>query len=126
MTTLDGYPLAKGGKPERALSLGVMASFMGGMISWGFLVLLSKPVAQLSTKFGPFEYFSLVMMALVLIASIGGKSLSRSLFAGALGILFSMPGISPATGQPRLTFGFPALNDGFELVPVLVGISGAT
>lgn len=122
VTTLDGYPLAKGGKPERALSLGVMASFMGGMISWGFLVLLSKPVAQLSTKFGPFEYFSLVMMALVLIASIGGKSLSRSLFAGALGILFSMPGISPATGQPRLTFGFPALNDGFELVPVLVGM----
>ena len=92
------------------------------MISWGFLVLLSKPVAQLSTKFGPFEYFSLVMMALVLIASIGGKSLSRSLLAGGLGILFSMPGISPATGQPRLTMGFTALNDGFELVPVLVGM----
>mgnify|MGYP003634525091 CR=1 FL=1 len=122
VTTLDGYPLAKSGKPDRALSLGVMASFVGGMISWGFLVLLSKPVAQLSTKFGPFEYFSLVMMALVLIASIGGKSLSRSLLAGGLGILASMPGISPATGQPRLTLGFTALNDGFELVPVLVGM----
>ena len=122
VTTLDGYPLAKSGKPDRALSLGVMSSCVGGMISWGFLVLLSKPVAQLSTKFGPFEYFSLVMMALMLIASIGGKSLLLSLLAGGLGILFSMPGISPATGQPRLTFGFTDLNGGFELVPVLVGM----
>ncbi|MDB4665253.1 tripartite tricarboxylate transporter permease [Verrucomicrobia bacterium] len=122
ITTLDGYPLAKKGKPERALALGVMASFVGGMISWGFLVLLAKPVAQLSTRFGPFEYFSLVLTALVLIASIGGKSLSRSLLAGMLGILASMPGIAAATGQTRLTFGFTELNDGFQLLPVLIGL----
>lgn len=122
ITTLDGYPLAKKGKPERALALGVMASFVGGMISWAFLVLLAKPVAQLSTRFGPFEYFSLVLTALVLIASIGGKSLSRSLLAGMLGILASMPGIAAATGQTRLTFGFTELNDGFQLLPVLIGL----
>ncbi len=122
ITTLDGYPLARKGKPERALALGVMASFVGGMISWGFLVLLAKPVAQLSTRFGPFEYFSLVLTALVLIASIGGKSLSRSLLAGILGILASMPGIAAATGQTRLTFGFTELNDGFQLLPVLIGL----
>ncbi len=122
VTTLDGYPLAKKGKPDRALMLGVMASFVGGMISWGFLVLLSKPVAELSTKFGPFEYFSLVVMALVLIASIGGDSLSKALFSGALGILVSMPGIPAATGQPRLTFGLVEMNDGFQLLPVLIGL----
>jgi len=122
ITTLDGYPLAKKGKPERALALGVMASFVGGMISWALLVLLAKPVAQLSTRFGPFEYFSLVLTALVLIASIGGKSLSRSLLAGMLGILASMPGIAAATGQTRLTFGFTELNDGFQLLPVLIGL----
>jgi putative tricarboxylic transport membrane protein len=122
VTTLDGYPLAKSGNPERALALGVMSSFVGGMISWGFLVLLAKPVAQLSTKFGPFEYFSLVMMALVLIASIGGKSLPRSILAGCLGILASMPGITAATGQARLTFGFTEMNDGFQLLPVLIGL----
>ena len=122
VTTLDGYPMAQQGKPERALALGVMSSFVGGLISWFFLVMLAAPIAQLSTRFGPFEYFSLVMMALVLIASIGGKSLSRSLLAGFLGIFISMPGLVAATGQPRLTFGFTELNDGFQLLPVLIGL----
>jgi putative tricarboxylic transport membrane protein len=122
VTTFDGYPMAKKGQPERALGLGVMSSLVGGMISWGFLVLLAKPIATFSTRFGPFEYFSLVLMALVLIATIGGSSLPRSLLAGFLGILLSMPGISAATGQARLTFGFTELNDGFQLVPVLIGL----
>lgn len=121
VTTLDGYPLAKNGQPDRALALGVTSSFVGGMISWGFLVLLAKPVADLSTHFGPFEYFALVLMALVLIASIGGKSLSRSLLSGFLGIFASMPGLAEATGEPRLTFGITELNDGFQLLPVLIG-----
>merc|ERR1739841_30788 len=82
MTTLDGYPMAKAGNPGRALSLSIMASFAGGLVSWLFLILLSEPMAELSTKFGPFEFFSLVMMALVLIASVGGKSLSAALFSG--------------------------------------------
>ncbi|HAT60699.1 MAG TPA: hypothetical protein DCS60_08015 [Opitutae bacterium] len=122
VTTFDGYPMAQKGQPERALGLAVMASFVGGVISWGFLVLLAKPIATLSTKFGPFEYFTLVLMALVLIASIGSKSLSKSLLSGFLGILLSMPGIAAATGQSRLTFGINALNDGFKLLPVLIGL----
>ena len=122
ITTLDGYPMAQQGKPARALGLGVMSSFVGGMISWMFLVLLTAPIAKLSAKFGPFEYFSLVMMALVLIATIGGKSLSRSLFSGFLGILLAMPGINAATGEARLTFDFPIMNDGFKLLPVLIGL----
>lgn len=122
VTTLDGYPMAKNGQPARALGLGVMASFVGGLISWTFLVLLTNPIARLSAKFGYFEYFSLVMMALVLIATIGGRSLPRSLFSGFLGILISMPGINLATGEPRLTFGLTELNDGFKLLPVLIGL----
>lgn len=122
VTTFDGYPMAQNGQAERALGLGVMASFVGGLISWGFLVLLARPIALLSTKFGPFEYFSLVMMALVLIASIGGKSIPKSLFSGFLGILLAMPGIAAATGQTRLTFGLTELMDGFKLLPVLIGL----
>ena len=122
VTTFDGYPMAQQGQAERALGLGVMSSFVGGIISWGFLVMLARPIALLSTKFGPFEYFSLVLMALVLIASLGGKSISRSLFSGFLGILFSMPGIAAATGETRLTFGIAELLDGFKLLPVLIGL----
>ena len=121
-TIFDGYPMAQQGQAERALGLGVMSSFVGGIISWGFLVMLARPIALLSTKFGPFEYFSLVLMALVLIASLGGKSISRSLFSGFLGILFSMPGIAAATGETRLTFGIAELLDGFKLLPVLIGL----
>lgn len=122
MTTLDGFPMAKGGQPGRALGLGIGASLVGGLISWVFLVTLSQPIAEASAKFGPFEFFTLVLMALVLIASIGGKSVTRSLFSGALGILISMPGIAAATGETRLTFGFAELNDGFKLLPVLIGL----
>lgn len=122
MTTLDGYPMAKGGRPGRALGLSIMASFVGGMVSWLFLISLSKPMADLSTKFGPFEFFSLVMMALVLIASVGGKSLSRAMFSGLLGIMCAMPGVAEATGEIRLTFGFEELNGGLKLLPVLIGL----
>ena len=122
ITTLDGYPMARDGEPERALGLGIMASTVGGGVSWIFLVLLTGPIAVLSSHFGFFEYFSLVMMALVLIASVGGASLSSALLSGFLGVFFSMPGINAATGQARWTFGQTELNDGFQLLPVLIGL----
>lgn len=122
MTTLDGYPMAKSGRPGRALGLGVLASFAGGIFSWLFLILLAGPMAKWSTRMGPFEFFSMVLMALVLIASVGGKSQIRGIFAGLLGILIAMPGVAPGTGQIRLTLGISELNDGFKLLPVLIGL----
>ena len=122
MTTLDGYPLAQSGRPGRALGLGISASFVGGLVSFVFLLLLARPIAVWSTKFGPFEFFSLVLMALVLIASVSGRSLLRGVLSGCLGILLAMPGASPVTGEFRLTFGFPELTDGLELLPVLIGL----
>lgn len=122
MTTLDGYPMARAGQPGRALGLGVSASFAGGMISWIFLVLLAGPMAEWSTTFGPFEFFALVLMAIVLIASVGGDSLTRGLLSGCLGILATMPGPSPATGQIRWNMGVHSMDDGFSLLPVLIGL----
>lgn len=122
MTTLDGYPMAKAGKPGRALGLGITASFVGGTISWLFLITLSAPIAQYSTKLGPFDFFSLVLLALVLIASIGGKSMSRSFFSACCGIFASLPGVDKATGGLRLTFGIDEMNGGLKLLPVLIGM----
>ena len=122
MTTMDGFPMARAGKPGRALGLGITASFVGGMISWLFLITLSAPIARYSTKLGPFDFFSLVLLALVLIASIGGKSLSRSFFSASLGLLASLPGIDKATGNLRLTLGYEELNGGLKLLPVLIGM----
>ncbi|MDG2127643.1 MAG: tripartite tricarboxylate transporter permease [Fuerstiella sp.] len=122
MTTLDGFPMAAGGRPKRALTLGIAASLAGGVFSWGVLTLLAAPMAVWSTSIGPPDMFSLVMLALVLIAVISRESLTMGLLAGSLGLLSAMPGMHPATGQTRLTFGFGELNDGFRLLPVLIGL----
>ncbi len=122
MTTLDGYPMAQRGQSGRALGLGIGASFFGGMIAWLFLILLAAPMAELSLRFGPFEYFSLVMVALVLIASVGGSNPIVGLFSGFLGLLAAMPGASPASGVPRWTLGINEMDDGFKLLPVLIGL----
>lgn len=122
MTTFDGYPMAQRGQPSRALGLGITASFVGGLISWIALVTLSKPLSVIGAKFGPWEIFALVMVALVLIASISRGSFLKGMIAGMLGILLSMPGVDPAVGMPRLTFGFDQLNNGFQLLPVLIGV----
>jgi len=122
MTTFDGYPLARRGRAGRALALGIGGSFVGGMISWAFLLFLAEPMAAWSLSFGPFEFFALVMVALVLIATVGGRSISLGLLSGAIGVVLAMPGASPATGVPRLTFGIEALDDGLKLLPVLIGL----
>ncbi len=122
MTTLDGYPLAQKGQPGRALGLGMISSFVGGLVSWFFLVLLAKPMADYATKLGPFEFFSLVLMALVLIAAVSGDSLLKGLLSGFLGILATLPGVNPVTGELRMTFGLQELDDGLKLLPVLIGL----
>jgi putative tricarboxylic transport membrane protein len=122
MTTLDGYPMARGGQPARALGFGITASFVGGCIAWVFLVALSRPLSELATKFGPFEIFGLVMMAIVLIASVSEGSLIKGLISGFLGMLVAIPGVDPAGGSLRLTFGFQDLTGGFGLLPVLIGV----
>lgn len=122
MTTLDGYPMAQNGQPDRALGLGISSSFFGGMVSWLFLLLLAKPMSEISILLGKMDYFALVVMSLVLIASVSGRYLARGILAGFLGLLAALPGTSPATGEVRLTFGFNQLDDGLKLLPVLIGL----
>jgi putative tricarboxylic transport membrane protein len=121
MTTLDGYPLAASGSPGRALGLGISASGMGGLISWVFLATLAAPVARFAHHLGPFDFFALIMMAMALI-SLVGESMILGLLSGFIGILFSMPGFAPSSGEARLTFGFAEMNDGFKLLPVMIGL----
>ena len=81
MTTLDGFPMATSGQPGRALGLGVGASLVGGLVSWFALWQLSEPMADLSTKLGPFELFSMVILALAMLAGIGDSTRARGLLA---------------------------------------------
>ncbi len=122
MTTLDGYPLAKAGQPGRALGLGIAASFWGAVLAWFALALLTKPLSEIAVLLGPFDYFALVMMAMVLIASVAGGDMIKGLIAGFLGMLVTFPGIDPSGGTLRLMFGMDDLIGGFKLLPVLIGI----
>ena len=122
MTTFDGYPMARSGRPGRALGLGISASFVGGMVSWLALISLAQPLSILATRFGPFEYFSLILMALVLIATVSQGSMVKGLLSGFLGMLVSMPGVDPSSGMPRLTWDWYLLNAGLGLLPVLIGV----
>ncbi|MCF3936680.1 tripartite tricarboxylate transporter permease [Acuticoccus sp. M5D2P5] len=122
VTTFDGHPMAMAGKPGRALGLGIAASFIGGLVSWVVLLFLAKPLSIWATRFGPFEYFTLILMAMVLIASVTQGSMVKGLVSGFLGMLVSMPGVDPSSGQPRLTWDWYVLNGGLKLLPVLIGI----
>lgn len=121
VTTFDGYPMSQNGQPERALALGIMASVVGGIISWIFLAGMSPTLAKFALQFGPWEYFALVMMALVMLASLTQGSLVKGLMAAALGMAFALPGIDNSIGRARLTFDMDALLSGFGLLPVLIG-----
>ena len=121
MTTFDGYPMSQQGKSERALALGITSSFIGGIISWFFLAILSPPLAKFALTFGPWEYFTMVLMALVMLASLSQGSLIKGLIAACLGMMVHLPGVDPSIGQMRLTFGFESLESGLSLMPVLIG-----
>lgn len=122
MTTFDGYPMAARGEPHRALALGIGASLFGGLIAGAFLVVLSPPLSRWALQFGPWEYFTMVLMAIVLIASLSQGSMVKGLLGGFLGMLFAMPGFNESDGQLRLTFGFDELSAGVHLLPMLLGI----
>jgi putative tricarboxylic transport membrane protein len=121
VTTLDGFPMARGGRPGRALGLGISASLIGGALSWVALVTLAPAMARLALVFGPFENFALVLMALVLIAALSQGSVVKGLLSGLFGMLVSYPGIDETSGQMRLTFGFEEMVGGFSYLAVILG-----
>ncbi len=122
VTTFDGFQITRQGRATRALSLGIVASFAGGLISALFLAGLSPFLARFALRFGPWEYFGLIMMAFVMLAALAESSLVRGLMGAMLGMVFALPGIDPSTGQARLTFGFDSLLSGFDVLPVLIGV----
>jgi putative tricarboxylic transport membrane protein len=122
ITTLDGYPMKEQGQAGRALSLALWASFAGGIVSWFFLVLLSRPLSLLAVRFSEFDFFSMIVMALALIVILSKGDMIKGVVAGLLGIMVSFPGVDPIDGNYRFTFGIDDLRNGFSLLPVLVGL----
>ncbi|MEE8504782.1 MAG: tripartite tricarboxylate transporter permease [Kiloniellales bacterium] len=121
-TTFDGFPMARKGQPGLALGIGVWSSFCGGTISAILLVTLAPQLAKIGLEFQPWDYFMLVMFALTITASLAGKHLVKGLIAGAFGLLVATIGEDDINGVARFNFGNDALLQGFDFLPVLIGL----
>ncbi len=121
-TTFDGFPMARAGRPGFALGLGVWSSFFGGIISACLLVTLAPQLARIGLEFQQWDYFSLVLFALTITASLAGENLVKGLIAGAMGLLVATVGEDAINGVARFHFGNDALKQGFGFLPVLIGL----
>jgi len=124
VTCLDGYEMAKRGRAGAALGIAAIGSFVGGTVATFGLVLVALPLSRFALKFGPPEYFALLCVGMSLVMGLAGKSLSRALMMGIVGLIFSLVGVDPVEGAPRFTFGIPQLLDGVRFVPVVMGFFG--
>ena len=120
-TMLDGGPLGDRGEGGRAVGISTVASFFGGFLSAIICAAVSPQLARIALEFGPSEYFALAVFGLTIIASVSGKSLSKGLMSGAIGLIICSVGMDPITGFPRLTYGVLNLFSGFSVVPILIG-----
>ncbi|MGB4586849.1 MAG: tripartite tricarboxylate transporter permease [Rectinemataceae bacterium] len=121
-TVLDGYPLTKKGQAGKALGVALVASTTGGIISTLCLIFLAPELAKIALKFGPSEYFALMIFGLTIMASVSSASLTKGLLSGFFGLLLSMVGLNPTLGTERFTFGIIRLLTGFSMMPVLIGL----
>ncbi len=121
-TTFDGHPMAVKGQAGKALGVGIVYSFIGGMLSLLVLFFVSPLLAQVALQFGPYEYFAIAVFSLTLVAGLSGNSLVLGLVAALLGMTISFIGMAPITAFPRFTFGFSALDEGISLLPALIGL----
>lgn len=126
VTTFDGYPMAKKGLGGQALGISTVSSVIGGIISGIALILLAPVLAEQALKFGPVEYFSLIILGFCTVIGMAAGNIIKSMIAIFLGLFISIIGMSPQTGQARFTFGNENLLDGIPLVTLMIGIFGVT
>ena len=124
MTCLDGYQMARQGRAGVALATAAISSFIAGTLSVIGLMLLAPPLAKIALKFGPPEYFSLMLLGLTTIVFLGGKSIVKSMISIILGLLLGIVGLDPMGGVNRFTLDQLELMDGINFIVVVMGLFG--
>ena len=120
-TTFDGFPLTQKGMAQHGLVAAAVASSFGSLVANVVLATSAPPLAEASLKFGPPEYFWLGIFGLTIIATLSSGFIVKGLLGGAVGLILSTVGMSPLGGDVRLTFGYPELQAGMELIVALIG-----
>ncbi|WP_341894880.1 tripartite tricarboxylate transporter permease [Ferrovibrio terrae] len=122
ITALEGHKMAKKGRAAAALATAAIGSFVAGTIGTLGLTFVAPPLVEFALRFGPADYFSLMVVAFVAVSAVLGSSVLRGLTALSFGILLGLVGIDLQTGQARFTFGLPELLDGINVIVVAVGL----
>ncbi len=122
MTSLDGYAMAQKGRAGAALAVSAIGSFIAGTIGVVALTLFALPLASMALKFGPAEYFCLMLFAMTAVSSLTGKSPAKGMLATILGLMIATIGIDLQSGQPRYTMGIAEFQDGVGFIVVVVGL----
>ena len=122
MTSIDGYEMAKNGRAGAALAVSAIGSFIAGTIGVVALTLFALPLTSMALKFGPAEYFTLMVFAMTAVASLTGSSPAKGMLATVLGLMIATIGIDLQSGLPRYTMGIPEFQDGVGFIVVIVGL----
>lgn len=124
VTCLDGYKMARKGRAGPALGIAAFGSFIAGTVGIILLMFLAEPLSGFALKFGPPEYFSLMILALTILTYLAQGSMIKAVIMAALGVSLSQIGMDIVTGHTRFTFGITELEDGVGLIPVVMGLFG--
>lgn len=122
MTAIDGHQMALAGRGGSALAIAAIASFTAGMVGAVMLSLLSVPFAGFALRFGPPEYFMLMLFGLTAVGALAGNSPAKGMLAVVIGLAITTIGADLQTGAQRFTFGIPALYEGIAFIIVVVGV----
>lgn len=122
MTSIDGYEMAKNGRAGAALAVSAIGSFIAGTIGVVGLTLFAVPLTSMALKFGPAEYFTLMLFAMTAVSTLTGKSPAKGVMATILGLMIATIGIDLQSGQARFTMDIPEFQDGVGFVVVVVGL----
>jgi putative tricarboxylic transport membrane protein len=124
VTCLDGHQMAKQGRAGPALDIAALGSFIAGTIAIVLLMFVAPALASVAVAFGPAEYFSLMVLGLVILTFLTQGSMAKALLMACVGAVLGLIGLDSITAQPRLTFDRLELYDGIGLVPVVMGLFG--
>lgn len=120
--TFDGYPMAQKGQAGQAMAISAVASFIGGMMAVIGFIFLAEPLASFALKFGPAEYFLLMLLTLSAIVALSVGKMVKGFIAMFLGLMLSTVGIDTQSGVYRFTFGSSHLSEGIDFLIVIIGV----
>ncbi|MDN3713535.1 tripartite tricarboxylate transporter permease [Paracoccus cavernae] len=124
VTAIDGYQMARKGRAGIALAVAAIGSFFAGSVSTLLVALFAPPLTIIALKFGSAEYFSLMVLGLVMSVALAHGSIVKALAMVVLGLLLGTVGSDIFDGTPRFTFGITAFADGLNFVALAVGVFG--